>query len=139
MAAPVDARDEPPSGPDQRVEILRSLPQFCHAPATVLNEIARLAYELEVDPGHLLTKRGETAHELVIVIEGRATASGRTGVDEIGADAVLGRQGSDGTPEPVTIEATSPMRLLVIAHKLLASVDGWPAEATEADSDRDER
>lgn len=93
-----------------------------------LGRVARLADEVEVAAGKRLATAGDTGRELFVIVEGRAVAKtprGRT--VHLGPGQFFGEIGLiDGGPRSATVEATTPMRLLVIGQRefwgLLADV-----------------
>lgn len=95
-----------------------------------LAEVARAVDVLDVDAGTVVVERGGRGHELFLIVEGSATVADGAGPsamlgpsDTIGEVAVIA-----GAPQPATVTAASPMRLLVIGRReLLGLLKGIPA------------
>jgi len=86
-----------------------------------LAEVARSVDVLDVDAGTVIVERGGRGHELFLIVEGSATV-----VDTGGPSAMLGPSDTigevaviAGAPQPATVTAASPMRLLVMRRREL--------------------
>jgi len=95
-----------------------------------LMEVARSVDVVDVEPGTVVVEQGGRGHELFLIVEGSATVvddGAPTGMlgpsDTIGEIAVIA-----GAPQPVTVTAASPMRLLVMGRReLLGLLKAVPA------------
>jgi CRP-like cAMP-binding protein len=102
-----------------KVDLLRKVPLFDGLSQRQLEQIAGLADELEVPAGRRLAAAGETGHELFIIVEGQAQVRLRTGrTARLGPGEFFGEMSLvDGGPRSATVEARTPMRLLVVGHR----------------------
>ncbi len=102
-----------------KVEMLRNVPLFKGLSQRQLEQIARLADEMEAPAGRRLANAGDTGHELFIIVDGQAsvtTQSRRT--IKLGPGEFFGEMSLiDGGPRSATVEAATPMKLLVIGHR----------------------
>ena len=100
----------------RKADALRSLPGFA---ALAERDVARLAAifdEVHVAPGTVLARAGQVTHELILFVEGEASATDeRTGArvplgpgHSVGDLAMLGHRAA-----PVTVVADTDARLLV--------------------------
>ena len=55
---------------DQKLELLREVPLFTELDQRGLEEVARLAREVDYPEGHVLMREGETATEFYVIVEG---------------------------------------------------------------------
>jgi CRP-like cAMP-binding protein len=106
-------------GRSSKVVLLQQVPLFQALPRKQLEQIGRLADELEVPAGKRLAIAGESGHELYVIIEGYATvkaARGRTA--RLGPGKFFGEMSLiDGGPRSASVEAATDMRLLVIGRR----------------------
>jgi CRP-like cAMP-binding protein len=111
-----------------KVKLLQGIPLFEGLSPRQLGQIARLADEVEVAAKKRLTAAGESGREMFVIVEGNAvvrTAQGRTVT--LGPGQFFGEMSLlDGGPRSATVDASTPMRLLVVGHRefwaLLADV-----------------
>ncbi len=101
------------------MKLLQGVPLFAGLSPRQLGQIARLADEVEVAAKKRLTAAGETGRELFVIIEGNAvvrTPGGRTVT--LGPGQFFGEMSLvDGGPRSATVDASTPMRLLVVGHR----------------------
>jgi CRP-like cAMP-binding protein len=106
-------------GRSSKVALLQQVPLFQALSRKQLEQIGRLADELEVPAGKRLAIAGESGHELYVIIEGYATvkaARGRTA--RLGPGKFFGEMSLiDGGPRSASVEAATDMRLLVIGRR----------------------
>jgi CRP-like cAMP-binding protein len=99
--------------------LLQQVPLFRELSTRQLDQIARLADEVDVPAGKRLATTGETGHELFVIIEGTASvnaARGRT--VRLGPGDFFGEMSLvDGGPRSATVEAATNMRLLVVGRR----------------------
>lgn len=102
-----------------KVKLLERVALFDGLSSSQLGQIAHLADEVNVPAKKRLTVVGETGRELFVIVEGQAvvrTTKGRTVT--LGPGQFFGEMSLiDGGPRSATVEATTPMRLLVIGHR----------------------
>jgi cAMP-dependent protein kinase regulator/CRP/FNR family cyclic AMP-dependent transcriptional regulator/cGMP-dependent protein kinase 2 len=98
---------------------ISSLPIFDDVPRNRIGELGRLIDELEVPAAAVLTKQGEYAREFFIILEGAAAViRDEQRVATLGPGDFFGEVGLLSTTWRVaTVEALSPMRLLVIGPR----------------------
>jgi len=102
-------------GIDPKVVWLRQVPGLAEVSDRALSTVAPLVDEVTVASGTAVTREGERAHEVAMVLEGHATVSaggavlGTVGPGEfIGDTAFL-----SGQPHETTVLAATSLRLLV--------------------------
>lgn len=119
-------------GSDIVSERLAQVPMFASCTTGQLQQVSRLATEMDVPAGTQLTAEGEPGHEFLIVLDGTATvyAGGRllatlTRGDWFGEVALL-----DAGPRTATVTAQTPMTLAVVSQSEFgALVEDVPAIA----------
>ncbi len=89
-----------------------------------LQRIARASDEVSVEAGRVLVEQGQMGREAFVILEGKANVkrNGRKVTtlgpgDQFGELALL-----DGGPRTATVEAATPMRVLVLTQRGLVSV-----------------
>ncbi len=89
-----------------------------------LQRIARASDEVSVDAGRVLVEQGQMGREAFVILEGKANVkrNGRKVAtlgpgDQFGELALL-----DGGPRTATVEAATPMQVLVLTQRGLVSV-----------------
>ncbi len=100
-------------------EHIAAVPMFCACTRRELHAISRLATEVEVPEGKVLTTEGEPGHEFMIVISGTAVAT-KNGQqvaafgpgDFFGEIALL-----DPGLRTATVVAQTPMSLAVVGQR----------------------
>jgi CRP/FNR family transcriptional regulator, cyclic AMP receptor protein len=104
---------------DTKVQALKRVPLFQDLSRKELTELARHTDDLEVEPGKVLTKEGETGQEFFVIVEGEidVTSKGkrvalRGGGDFVGEIALL-----ENTPRTATVTAKTPVRLFVLTRQ----------------------
>ena len=103
----------------EKVKLLQRVALFEGLSSRQLAQVARLVDEVNVAAGKRLAMAGQTGRELFVIVEGRAlarTARGRT--VQLGPGQFFGEMSLlDGGPRSATVEASTPMRLLVIGYR----------------------
>jgi CRP-like cAMP-binding protein len=104
---------------NQKLELLSRVPLFGGCASRDLEEIGKLADEVDVPAGHTLMGEGATAQEFFVVIEGTLRVErGGTLLSTLGPGDFVGEIGLvDGGPRSATVTAESPSRLFVIGHR----------------------
>lgn len=103
--------------PDPKLEILRSIPLFDGCGTAELADIARLADEIDVPAGAILTRQGRPGRECFVVVDGEASVIvDRHVIARVGPGTILGEMALlDRQPRSATVRAETPMRLLVFS------------------------
>src|SRR3990172_3443713 len=99
--------------------MLRNVPLFKGLSQKQLEQIARLVDEVEAPAGKGLAIVGETGHELFVIVQGQAVVTLPNGRKvRLGPGEFFGEMSLvDGGPRSATVEATTPMKLLVVGHR----------------------
>src|SRR5215470_14520286 len=107
-----------PPGP-RSIALLGTLPLFAGLSRRDLSRISRLMREAEVPAGKRLASLGETGREMYVIVDGRALVTTRQGHQvHIGPGDYFGEMSLiDGEPRSATVEATTPMRLLILGYR----------------------
>jgi CRP-like cAMP-binding protein len=102
-----------------KVALLRKVAFFDGLTAQQLTQVARLADEAEVEAGRRLARAGDTGKELFIIVDGEALVRPARGrAIRLGRGDFFGEMSLiDGAPRSATVEATTPMRLLVVGQR----------------------
>lgn len=102
-----------------KVGLLKKVPLFDGLTPQQLNQVARLADEVEVKAGKRLARAGDTGRELYIIVEGEAVVrTGRGRTVRLSRGDFFGEMSLiDGAPRSATVEATTGMRLLVVGQR----------------------
>jgi len=102
-----------------KVMMLRNVPLFKGLSQKQLEQIARLVDEVEAPAGKRLAIVGETGHELFVIVQGQAVVTLPNGRKvRLGPGEFFGEMSLvDGGPRSATVEATTPMKLLVVGHR----------------------
>ncbi len=106
-------------GRSSKIALLQKVPLLRDLSRKQLDQIARLADEIEVPAGKRLATTGERGLELFVIVEGDATVSARGGrTVRLGPGDFFGEMSLlDGEPRSATVEAASNMRLLVVGRR----------------------
>jgi CRP-like cAMP-binding protein len=114
---------------DQKLELLRRVPLFADLSGRELEEIGRLADEVDLPAGRELTHEGQSGGEFFVIVDGtvRIERGGRH-VSDLGPGDFLGEIALiDGGPRTATAITQGPARLLVLAHREFDSLlDRFP-------------
>ena len=109
---------------DAKVDALRKAPLFEGLSKKALEELARLADDLEVPEGKVLTRQGDTGREFFVLMDGEVEVErdgqslGRRGAgDFIGEIALI-----EDIPRTATVTAATPVRLFVLTGQSFRSV-----------------
>ena len=102
-----------------KVALLRKVAFFDGLSAQQLGQVARLADEVEVQAGRTLARAGDTGKELFIIVDGEAVVRPARGrAIRLGRGDFFGEMSLiDGAPRSATVEATTPMRMLVVGQR----------------------
>jgi CRP/FNR family transcriptional regulator, cyclic AMP receptor protein len=109
---------------DAKVDALRKAPLFEGLSKKELEELARLADDLEVPEGKVLTRQGDTGREFFVLMDGEVEVErdgqslGRRGAgDFIGEIALI-----EDIPRTATVTAATSVRLFVLTGQSFRSV-----------------
>jgi CRP-like cAMP-binding protein len=113
-------------GKSSKIALLQKVPLFRDLSRRQLDQIARLADEIEAREGKRLATAGETGLELFVIVEGHATVKTRGGrTVRLGPGEFFGEMSLlDGGARSATVEAESDMRLLVVGRREFWSLLG---------------
>jgi CRP/FNR family cyclic AMP-dependent transcriptional regulator len=104
---------------DPKLELLERVPLFAGVGSEGLEEIGRIADEIDVPAGKALTHEGRHEGYFFVIVTGtvRIERGGRT-INTIGAGDFLGEIALlDGGPRTATATTESPCRLLSMTHE----------------------
>ena len=104
---------------NDKLDLLRRVPLFSGLSRRDLEEVQRLADEIDVPAGQELTREGRSGEEFFLIVSGRVAVV-RDGVrvrtmsdgEFLGEIALF-----DGRPRSATVTTETPTRLLVLAHR----------------------
>ncbi len=106
-------------GTDGKVKLIREVPLFARLSKKGLEDVARIADEIDFREGKVLTKEGARGHEFVVILEGAAEVrkNGRRintlgNGDFLGEIALVTKQ-----PRTATVTTTKPTRALVVTDR----------------------
>jgi CRP/FNR family transcriptional regulator, cyclic AMP receptor protein len=104
---------------DQKLQLLGRVPLFAGCASRDLEEIGKLADEVDVPAGQTLMTEGATAQEFFVVIDGSLRVErGGAEIAKLGPGDFVGEIGLvDGRPRTATVTAESASRLFVIGHR----------------------
>ena len=115
---------------DQKLELLRRVPLFAGLEEAELEEIGRIAEEMDAPAGQELTHEGRHEGYFFVIVSGtvRVERGGRT-VNTLGDGDFLGEISLlDGGPRTATATTESPSELIVMTHQRFAQLlDTSPA------------
>ena len=104
---------------DGKMEALHSVPLFSDLGRRDLEQVARLADEVDLPAGHVLMRQGDNGSQMFIILSGEALVE-RNGQElaRLGPGAVLGEMAiiAEG-PRVATATLTEPSHLFVLAHR----------------------
>jgi CRP-like cAMP-binding protein len=104
---------------DQKLELLSKVPLLAGLDRRGLEEVGRLADEVDLPAGRVAARQGASADEFFVIVDGTVSIE-RDGEhlsdlgpgDFFGELALLGK-----VPRTATATCTTPCRLLVIGHR----------------------
>lgn len=123
---------------DPKLELIRKVPLFQNCDKRSIEEVGRLAEEVDVPAGRVLMREGDSADAFYMIVSGavrveRSNAAPR----ELGPGDFLGEIALvDHGPRTATATTTSPTRLFVLGHRefdqMLDKHPGFRAQVLEA-------
>jgi CRP-like cAMP-binding protein len=104
---------------DAKIELIKGIPLFKHCSKKELGAIASLADELDLRDGAMLTREGKGGREFFVIVEGSADVlkKGKR-VNSVHEGDFIGEISLvTGQPRTASVQATSPIRVLVITNR----------------------
>jgi CRP/FNR family transcriptional regulator, cyclic AMP receptor protein len=104
---------------DTKVQALKAAPLFEDLSRKELVQLERVCEDLEVEPGKVLCKEGQTGHEFFVIVDGKVqvTRKGRR-VATLGSGDFVGEIALvTEVPRTATVTAETPVRLFVLARR----------------------
>lgn len=109
---------------DAKIELLKNVPLFAGCSKNELRQLAKVADELDLREGTVLTREGRPGREFFVLIDGTAavTKKGKK-IADLGPGDWLGEIALiTESPRTATVTATSPVDVLVITDRRFRSV-----------------
>ena len=106
-------------GRDGKIELLKQVPLFADCSKRELQEISRVADELDLPAGYELTREGAVGHELVVIAEGAADVSRRgRKINTVGAGDFVGEIALvTDSPRTATVRTTAETHALILTRR----------------------
>lgn len=114
---------------DTKSELLRRVPLFSRMNSRALEEVGRLADEIDVPRGRELMREGDRGREFFLILDGEVGIErGGRRLNRLGPGDFLGEIALlDGGPRTATAVTDSPVRLLVLGQREFHSlIDEFP-------------
>jgi CRP/FNR family transcriptional regulator, cyclic AMP receptor protein len=104
---------------DSKVQALKGAPLFDGLSRKELTQLARVSEDLEVEPGTVLCKEGQTGHEFFVIVDGKVkvTRKGRRVATRSSGEFVGEIALVEDVPRTATVTAETPVRLFVLTRK----------------------
>ena len=119
---------------DEKLDLLHRIPRFSRFDRRHLERLGMLTEEIDVDPGKVLIKQGDTGDDLMIVVSGQVGVE-RDGqrINQLGPGDFFGEIALiERGPRTATCTAEAATRLLVINHRdFHAVMEEFPEIAAE--------
>lgn len=109
---------------DKHLDHLASVPLFSGCTRKDLQKIARASNEITVEAGRMLTDQGDAGREAFVIIEGEAAVKrNQRKIATLGPGDAIGELSLlDHGPRTATVEASTPMVLLVLSTREFSGV-----------------
>ena len=127
---------------NQKVELIRKVPLFSRCSKRELEQIARIADEIDLREGKEMTRQGARGREFFVLLQGDADVIKDNGrINTLGPGDFFGEIAlvSD-TPRTATVVATTPVRALVVTdrsfRRLLGDMPEIQAKVLQALAER---
>jgi CRP-like cAMP-binding protein len=118
---------------DQKLELLKGVPLLAGLGKHEIEEVGRLAEEVDVEAGHVLMREGASAAEFFVIVDGavRIERNGGT-IASLGPGDFLGEIALvDNGLRTATATTQSASKLLVVGHREFHSLmDQFPTIRT---------
>ena len=106
-------------GADAKIKLIRKVPLFSQLSKKALDDVAKIADEIDLGEGRVLAQEGARGQEFVVIVEGEAEVQ-KNGQrinmlgdgDFFGEIALVTKQ-----PRTATVTTTKPTRALVITER----------------------
>jgi CRP-like cAMP-binding protein len=104
---------------------LRDIPLFAKLSRKERKMLARRADEVDVQPGKLVCRKGESANELYVIERGTAkVVRDDQYLDELGPGEFFGEMGLfDDAPRNANVIATTPLTLMILDRAALSQLE----------------
>lgn len=116
-------------GRNAKVDLIRKVPLFAHCSRKEVAEVAKIADEIDVKAGKVLTREGDQGREFFVLLKGSADVMrGDRKVNTLGPGDFFGEIALvSRSPRTATVTTTEPSDLLVItATSFRALLDHSP-------------
>ena len=121
-------------GANAKIELLKTAPLFEQCSRSELNQLARIADELDLAAGKVLIREGERGREFFVIVSGEVEVrrKGRK-VKDLGPGSFVGEIALlSKIPRVATVTALTPLDVLVITDRAFADLlDKSPAIAVK--------
>ena len=109
---------------DAKIELLKKVPLFAGCSKNELRQLAKIADELDLREGTVLTREGRPGREFFVLIDGTAEVRKKSKkIADLGPGDWLGEIALiTDSPRTATVTATSPLDVLVITDRRFRSV-----------------
>jgi CRP/FNR family transcriptional regulator, cyclic AMP receptor protein len=109
---------------DAKIELLKKVPLFAGCSKNELRQLAKIADELDLREGTVLTREGRPGREFFVLIDGTAEVRKKgKKIADLGPGDWLGEIALiTDSPRTATVTATSPVDVLVITDRRFRSV-----------------
>ena len=109
---------------DAKIELLKKVPLFAGCSKNELRQLAKIADELDLREGTVLTREGRAGREFFVLIDGTAEVRKKSKkIADLGPGDWLGEIALiTDSPRTATVTATSPLDVLVITDRRFRSV-----------------
>lgn len=109
---------------DVHLDHLAAVPLFSACTRKDLQKIARASNEVEVEAGRVLTDQGDAGREAFVIVEGQAAVKrNQRTIATLGPGEAIGELSLlDHGPRTATVEAATPMTLLVLSTREFTGV-----------------
>jgi CRP/FNR family transcriptional regulator, cyclic AMP receptor protein len=103
-------------GRNAKIDLIRGVPLFARCSRSEIAEVAKIADEIDVPAGKVLTREGDRGREFFVLLEGAADVRrGSRKLNTLGPGDFFGEIALvSRSPRTATVTATTPSRLLVI-------------------------
>jgi CRP/FNR family transcriptional regulator, cyclic AMP receptor protein len=104
---------------DEKLELLKRTPLLAGLSRGDLEEVGRLADEVDLKAGHVLMREGDLGREFFVIIEGEVQVErGGRQVATVGPGKFVGDIALvTERPRTATVTTITPCRLLVVGHR----------------------
>ena len=104
---------------------LRDIPLFAKLSRKQRKLLALCADEVDVQPGKLVCRKGESANELYVIERGTAkVVRDEQYLDELGPGDFFGEMGlADDAPRNANVVATTPLTLMILSRPAMKQLE----------------